>query len=96
MAFQNEWFNDRYAIAEPPADCVADCSAQGPVDDAVDYWVQTLRFDGPAWFIREHLQGFGAWDYAQLCDHRQNLRRLLWVWCCEIKESGDSFLCLSR
>ena len=96
MAFNNEWFSDRVAIAEPPADCVADCSSQGRVDDAVEYWVQALRFDGPAWLIREHLSGYGAWDYAELCDHQENLRRLLWIWCCDISESGDSLLYLSR
>lgn len=94
MAYLNAWFSDRCAIQEPPPECVADCSAQGPVDDAVAYWVRELEFDGPAWLIRQHLRGYGAWDRSQLCNHRQNLERLLWVWCCDIRESGDSLLYL--
>lgn len=96
MPYLNEWFNDRMAIAEPPADCVADCSSQGSVDEAVEYWVEELAFEGPAWLIREHLSGYEAWDDRQLCDHQENLRRLLWLWCCSIRESGDSLLYLMR
>jgi hypothetical protein len=94
MAFKNDWFHDRDAIKSPPAECVADCSAQGSVDDAVEYWVSELVFDGPAWLIREHLRGYGAWDRRELCDHQQNLRRLLWIWCCDIAENGDDLLYL--
>jgi len=86
MTYENAWFNDRTAIAAPPIDCILDCSARGPVDDAVKYWVHHLQFDGPAWLIREHLRGYGAWDRSQLCDHQQNLQRLLRVWCSALAE----------
>lgn len=88
MTYFSAWFDEHsYAIQEPPADCIADCSAQGRVDDAVDYWVRKLSFEAPAWLLRRYLKRFGAWDRSDLCDHQQNLRRLLWTWCSGIKEA---------
>lgn len=86
MTYRNDWFEGRQAIKAPPIDCVLDCSAQGPVDNAVEFWVRKLGFGGPAWLIRQHLRGYGAWDRRELCDHQANLRRLLWVWCNDIRE----------
>ena len=80
MAYQNLWFSDRVARRQLPAECIADCSGPGPADANVAAWVDRLSFDGPAWLIRSHLRGFGAWDAAQLANHEDNLHRLLWVW----------------
>ena len=94
MTYSNEWFHGRDAIQEPPQEAVYDCSGPGPADEAVVYWVERLSFDGPAWLIREHLKGHGAWDAAQLCDHQQNLQRLFWVWCGDLREDPDYYLYL--
>jgi len=83
------WFNHRAAISRLPGDCITDCSAQGSVDEAVAYWVARLNLEAPPWLLRDHLRGYGAWDAAQLCDHRANLQRLLWVWACDCKENQD-------
>lgn len=96
MTYRNPWFEGRTAIAAPPPEAVADCSGSGRADAAVDHWVTELAFDGPAWLIREHLSGYGAWDAAELCDHQQNLRRLFWIWCNDIHENGDDLLYLMR
>lgn len=88
MTFQNEWFNGPWATKDLPADCITECSAPGPADDAVAYWIKELAFDGPAWLIRRHLKGYGAWDAADLCDHGTNLERLLWIWACDCREAG--------
>ena len=93
----DEWFHaDEPQLTKRflPADCVADCSASGSVDDAVEYWVQELKFEAPSWLLREHLRGYGAWSRAELCDHQQNLRRLLWLWACDCKENGADFVWL--
>jgi hypothetical protein len=63
------------------------------VDEAVEFWVDRLEFDGPAWMIRRHLKGYGAWSAAELCDHQANRRRLLWIWACNCRE-GTSLLVL--
>lgn len=86
MTYKNEWFEGRHLIRPIPVQAVIDCSRPGSVDSAVDYWVRKLNFDGPSWFIREHLRGFGAWEKKQLCDHKENLQRLFWSVCCDIAE----------
>jgi len=88
------WFSGRSAISRLPAECIEDCSASGSVDDAVDYWVDRLNFEAPAWLLRDHLRRYGAWDSAELCDHKANLRRLLWLWACDCSEEEDSDHCL--
>lgn len=91
MAYVNEWFNDRQALQAPPPQCVHDCSRPGQdASEAVDYWVDRLQLDGPAWLIREHLSGYGAWEPGQLANHQANLGRLLWLWCCDLREDPDS------
>lgn len=89
MTYCNNWFHDRTATGSLPPECVSDCTGPGPADEAVAYWVRQLDFDGPAWLIREHLSGYGAWDSSELCDHQANLRRLLWTWACNCREFSD-------
>lgn len=84
--FCNLWFIDRTGQCTLPPACIRDCSASGPVDEAVEFWVQRLQFDGPAWLIRRHLRGYGCWSTAELCDHQANRRRLLWIWACDSRE----------
>ena len=88
MTYSNEWFDGPYAIKTPPIEAILDCSGPGAKDEPVEYWVNKLGFDGPAWLIRDHLEGFGAW--SNLCDHQENLRRLFWIWCNDIREAVSS------
>lgn len=37
--------------------------------------------------LRTELDGYGAWDDAELADHAQNLQRLLWIACGDIAEN---------
>jgi hypothetical protein len=91
MTYINAWFNGRVAIKELPEDCISDCSQPGmDASDAVTYWVKRLQFDGPAWLIREHLKGYGAWESSELCNHKSNLRKLLWIWANDCKEDPDN------
>lgn len=87
--YWGKWFQGRAAISRLPEDCIADCSAQGAVDEAVAYWVKRLQIEAPAWLLREHLRGYGAWDQRDLCDHQANLERLLWIWACDCRENDD-------
>jgi hypothetical protein len=83
------WFNGRSAISRLPQKAINDCSGQGSVDEAVAYWVQRLNLEAPPWLLREHLKGYGAWDSADLCNHKANLKRLLWTWACDCRENED-------
>lgn len=69
-----------------PADCIRDCSAQGSVDESVEYWVKRIAFDAPKDGATEYLKAFGAWDDDELADHEANLRRVLWLICWDLKE----------
>ncbi len=94
MTYKNLWFDGRYSRRQLPGECIEDCSRSGPADQAVKYWLERLQFDGPAWLIREHLKGYGAWEPTELADHKQNLARLLWIWandCAENPGSCDYF-----
>jgi hypothetical protein len=87
--FKNDWFEGRQSIRDLPPECIADFRPRFRGEDgAVEYWVAKLSLDGPAWLIREHLSGYGAWDAGQLCDHQANLRRLLWTWASDCAERG--------
>jgi len=91
--YRNLWFRGPLPQSELPPACIKECSASGPVDEAVAYWMERLAFDGPSWLIRRHLKGYGAWSAGELCDHQANRRRLLWLWACNCKE-GDALLVL--
>lgn len=63
-----------------------DCSASGDVTESVQYWVKKLRFDADPEAARSYLKSFGAWDSDELADHGDNIERLFWSVCCDLKE----------
>jgi hypothetical protein len=77
------------ASGQFPAECIADCSASGAVDEAVEYWVKKLNFNPPQELAVRYLKEYGAWDAEQLADEDANARRILWTLCCDIKEQGE-------
>jgi hypothetical protein len=75
-----------YALARRiPKDAVLECSAPGPCDDAVDYWIGYLGFEAPEAPTRAYLKTFGAWDDDELSDHAVNTQRLFWSICHDIR-----------
>lgn len=92
-------FFDDYGnfIGALPKDCIAQCSAPGPVDDAVDYWRIVLGFRPPRYLAIPYLLSTGAWDETELnqSDDIVIAQRVLWLACCDIKEGGE-FLGLQR
>lgn len=76
-----------------PAECIADCSGSGSVDEAVEYWRRKLGLVAALEPIRplveRYLQEFGAWDDLQRADIDTLADRVLWQACCEIAESGE-------
>lgn len=86
--YKNEWFHGRNALRQLPLEAICDCSRDR--DDDVNAWIDRLNFDGPSWLFREYLKGFGVWDSADLCDHNENRKRVLWIWACNCRENpGD-------
>lgn len=67
------------------------CSHQGRCDDDVESAVgkkylakQLARIKQTT--LRDELKEYGAWDEHELKDHEANIRRLVWVACCDIME----------
>jgi hypothetical protein len=89
--FKDDWFEGRQAIKTLPPECIKDCSGQGSMDEAVDYWVEKLNFDGPSWLFREYLKEHGCWDSGQLCNHLENRRRVLFLWANDCKKDKDIY-----
>lgn len=84
------WFDGRMAVRSLPRQCIKDCSAPGDRDEAVDHWLKKLQLEAPPWLLRRYLRSLGAWSGQELCDHQQNLRRLLWTWACDCRESNSN------
>ena len=81
--FQNAWFDThqpRESLRQLSPEAIADCSGPGRKDEAVAYWVERLQFDAPAFWLRDYLKEFGAYDSAELADHQANRERTLWIW----------------
>jgi hypothetical protein len=91
VTYQNQWFDGRNSRRQLPLECICDCSGAGDRDDDVGRWVDRLEFDGPAWFFRDYLKGFGCWDAADLCDHDENKKRVLWIWACNAREDPEAY-----
>jgi len=91
MTFKNDWFDGCDSRRQLPAECVADCSGAGDATANVEFWLERLSFDGPAWLFREHLREYGAWSDAQLCDHQQNRARVLWIWANDCSENPGAY-----
>ncbi len=84
-------------VGEFPSDCVADCSGQGDVTEAVAYWRNKLGFaealEPVEQLARDYLREFGAWDDLDDADLEETIAdRILWCACCDIKESGEPWL----
>lgn len=79
--------------------CVRDCSAQGAVDHAVAFWCKKLNFRVPRDLAIRYLAEFGAWpretdEYDTGLNDTDDLtlaHRVLWIACCDIRESGEWF-----
>lgn len=72
-------------------DDAANCSHSGSCDHDVRYLAgeryikkQTDKID-PA-LLRRELKEYGAWNEIELLDHRQNIMRMLWIFCNDIME----------
>ncbi len=67
-------------------EAMEDCSASGPVDEAVDHWFTRVNVYATAEQIRNELKEYGAWDAEELQDDTQNLKRIVWIAASNIKD----------
>lgn len=97
-------------IDQLPRECIADCSAPGPADEAVTAWRKRLGFTVDRDGAIRYLQGTGAWelDELQQADSDTLAERILWLACGDFRDylsevergrgdaphCGSSFFCL--
>lgn len=69
-----------------------DCGAPGqPADEAVAYVISTWTVEGNPEACRAMLRPCGAWDDEEMTDHDENLRRLVWLTGCSLREDGEAY-----
>ena len=68
-----------------------DCSGPGDASDAVEYVLNRWDIGGEPLDCAAMLYGYGPWDKDDLRDHKQNLRRLVWLSACGIAEEGEAY-----
>lgn len=78
---------------ELPLDVVKNCSHSGQCDDDVERSlelpeVKTELSEIDPDQLRKELREYGAWDDAQLQDHAENLKRILWIAAGNIQEQN--------
>lgn len=75
-------------ITQLPVECIEDCSAPGPVDDAVTYWRERLGFTVNRDRAISALEAYDAWDAATLAAKSdQDLAEIvLWIACGDFAE----------
>ena len=74
-------------IREIPADAIYDCTQPGvDASSSVEYWVERLNFSVDPDIARDYLRSYGAWDDSELTDDAQNVSRLFWIICGNLRE----------
>lgn len=79
-------------ITDLPEECIKECSASGPVDDAVDFWITELDFTVDRENAVEYLSGYGAWSTKELkaLSDREVAEKILWLACSDFSEWGGT------
>lgn len=67
-----------------PYECMEDCSAQGRVDEAVQFWlsksvIQNELKQIPDFDLMAELKEYGAWNEIELLNRDDNEARILWI-----------------
>lgn len=90
-----ELFNEYGHYTGPafPADCIADCSHSGECSSDIEYWAEELGFEVPRAQAVKWLREFGAWSQEELSEKTDTelAELVLWLACCDLKESGEWF-----
>ena len=70
---------------------LGDCDAAGDVSNACRFWRSAMDFRVDRASAFSYLKEFGAWDASDLnLQSDEYLAELvLWLACCDLKESGD-------
>lgn len=77
---------------ELPLDCVLDCSAQGRVDDSVEFWQRQIELNLSRKNLIDGLAETGGWDRDELnsFDDDELEQKALWVMACDIRDEMNN------
>lgn len=90
--YSGQWFT--VTSEDLPEDLLQDllnCGASGDASEAVDYVISTYIVEGDPKDCAAFLKSYGAWDAEELSDHAENLRRLVWLTGCDLRERGEAY-----
>ena len=79
-------YTNYYDIEDFPAECIAECSAPGDCQPAVEDWLERVHFDPDPIDVRSYLKDQGAWTDDELTDDDENRKRAFWIMCCTFDE----------
>lgn len=78
-------------LPEQLAEDLRDCGGAGDASEAVDYVLSSYEITGDPDDCRAYLAAYGAWDDGDLANHDENLRRLVWLAGCDLREQGEIY-----
>lgn len=87
----NDWLMCKSDLSPALLSDLLDCGGSGDASEAVDYVLGAYSVCGDEATCKAYLRGYGAWDDDELADHDENLRRLVWLTGCALRESGDAY-----
>lgn len=87
----SDFFLSADDLPEQLAADLRDCGATGDASEAVDYVISAYTVTGDPDDCRAYLAGCGAWEDDDLTDHDENLRRLVWLAGCDLREQGEIY-----
>jgi len=88
-----DWIVSKSELSKALRADLIDCGASGDAGGAVDYVLTHYTVSGDEADCAAYLTGYGAWDEEELRDHDANLRRLIWLTGCALRESGEAYFC---
>jgi hypothetical protein len=87
----NDFSLTREELSDDLAEALLDCGASGDASEAVAYVLSSFEVTGEPDDCRAMLAGYGAWDDAELSDHQTNLKRLVWLAGCDLREQNEIY-----
>lgn len=75
-------------------EALKECGVGGrSADPYVKEVMENFDISGDKEDCRKYLEGYGAWEDAELENHQENLTRLVWLTGSSIIEEGDVYFC---
>ena len=86
-----DFFMDASEVDKAILDELRDCGSEGNNLEAVDYFMSICEVSGDIEDCKGYLKGTGGWLSEELNDHQENLKRLVWLAGCDLRENGQIY-----